>query len=136
MTKNYLVGFAMDKKRSGEPGVFISWSQRFVACGISKVRAITGPVRLRYALALMLFCGSVLNASVIFGQGPKGGGHLGHHPGQGGPPDGAGPQNAGPAGKGGGMGGGGGMMGGKGGGGMDGMMKKMGPPSRKRCIPD
>ncbi len=137
MTKKYLVGFAMDKKRSGEPEVLTSWSLRFVAFGISKIRAITGPTRLRYALALLLFCGSVLNASVIFGQGPKGAGHLGHHPGQGGPPDGAGPQNAGPAGKGGGMGGGGGgMMGGKGGGGMmDGMMKKMGAPKPKEMYP-
>ncbi len=138
MTKNYLVGFAMDKKRPGEPGVLTPWSSCFVAFGISKIRTITGPARLRYALALLLFCGSVLNASVIFGQGPKGAGHLGHHPGQGGPPDGAGPQNAGPAGKGGGMGGGekgGGMMGGKGGGMMDGMMKKMGAPKPKEMYP-
>ena len=154
MTKNHLVGFAMDKK-TGEPGVLTSWSLCFVAFGIPKTdaqqrrrskvtRIFTGPARLRYALTLLLFCGSVLNASVIFGQGPKGGGHLGHHPGQGGPPDGAGPQNAGPAGKGGGMGGGGGMMGGKGGGGMmggkggggmDGMMKKMGAPKPKEMYP-
>ncbi|MBL4884887.1 MAG: 2Fe-2S iron-sulfur cluster binding domain-containing protein [Planctomycetaceae bacterium] len=137
MTKTYLVSFAMDKKRPGEPGALPSSLCSLVTGSLSSdgqqhrrskvTRTITGPACLRFVLSLLIFCGSVLNASFSFGQDSdsKGAGHLGHHPGQGGPPDGDGPQNAGPAGK------GGGMMGGKGGGMMDGMMKKMGAPKPK-----
>ncbi len=101
---------------------------------LAQSRYLVGSKCAQFFLFLALSCGSVLNVSFTFGQGPESGGHLGHHPGQGGPPDGAGPQNAGPSAQKGGMSGGG-MMGGKGGGMMDGMMKKMGAPKPKEMYP-